>query len=124
MRFFGIIFAVENSGSGRFLSWEPLMPAGPAQQDDENKVGCASVTKSPVACRLANLACSASVHGVPAPPLPKFDFLRSRLCQRGWLNKTMKIPRPHRSPKPVRSLAPGFSREMKRCPLTQMRSEF
>ncbi len=51
------------------------MPARLAQQEDENKVGRASVTKSPVARRMANLACRASVHGVPAPPLPKFDFL-------------------------------------------------
>ncbi len=38
------------------------MPAQLAQQEDENKVGRASVTKSPVARRLASLACRASVH--------------------------------------------------------------
>ncbi len=51
------------------------MPAWLAQQEDENKVGRANVTKSPVVRRVANLSCRASVHGVPAPPLPKFDFL-------------------------------------------------
>ncbi len=38
--------------------------------------------------RLASLACLASVHGVPAPPLPGWDFLRSLPCQRGWHNKS------------------------------------
>ncbi len=54
------------------------MPAWLSQQDDENKVGCASVTKSPVARRLASLAFRASVHGVPAPPLPSWDFRGSK----------------------------------------------
>jgi hypothetical protein len=44
------------------ISEEPLMPAQLAQQEDENKVGCASVTKSPVARRVANPSCRASVH--------------------------------------------------------------
>jgi hypothetical protein len=61
---------------GVLFSRELHMPARLSQQDDENKVGRASVTKSLVARRLASLACRASVHGVPAPPLPKFDFLR------------------------------------------------
>jgi hypothetical protein len=38
------------------------MPARLSQQEDENKVGRASVTKSPVARRLANITCRASVH--------------------------------------------------------------
>ncbi len=38
------------------------MPARLTQQEDENEVGRASVTKSPVARRLDNLACRASVH--------------------------------------------------------------
>ena len=67
---------------------ELIMPAWLAQQEDENKGWDARS----FARRLASLACSASVHGVPAPPLPNFDFLRSYSCQLGWLNKTMKIP--------------------------------
>ncbi len=57
------------------------MPAGLAQQEDENEVRRASVTKSPVASCLAGFARRANARRwrrslVLAPPLPSLNFLR------------------------------------------------
>ncbi len=51
-----------------------------------HQVGRAILRASPSQPRLLS-----SVHRVPAPPLPCADFLGSPSCQRGWLNKMMKI---------------------------------
>jgi hypothetical protein len=63
------------------------MPARLALQDDEKGMREA-------ACPQAVSASLANPDGVRAPRLHSCYFLRSHPCQRGWLNKRMKISSP------------------------------